>query len=92
MVKIKPHPDADKLYVMLVKIFECEPERQIVAGLRKHYEMEDILGKKVAVITNLQPVLLRGIESQGMLLAAVDGEHVTLMVPEKDIKNSAKVE
>ena len=91
ITKIEPHPNADKLYVMLVKLFECEPERQIVAGLRQHYKMEDLLGRQVAVITNLQPAVLRGIESQGMLLAADDGEKVVLMVPDADVKNSARV-
>ena len=91
ITKIEPHPDADKLYVMMVKIFECEPERQIVAGLRPYYEMEDLMGKKVAVIVNLQPAVLRGIESQGMVLAAVDEDDVVVMTPEKDIKNSAKI-
>lgn len=92
VTKIQPHPNADKLYVLMVKVFECEPERQIVAGLRQHYRMEDLLGRKIAVITNLQPAVLRGVESQGMLLAAVDGKNVVLMVPEKNIKNSARVE
>ncbi len=92
ITKIEPHPNADKLYVMMVKIFDCTPERQIVAGLRKHYKMEDLLGKQVAVITNLQPVVLRGIESLGMILAAVDGEHVVVMTPDRKIKNSAKVQ
>lgn len=91
ITKIQPHPNADKLYVMMVKIFECEPERQIVAGLRQHYKMEDLLGKQIAVIVNLQPAVLRGVESQGMLLAANDTDKVVLMVPEKDIRNSAKV-
>ncbi|MFH0752865.1 MAG: methionine--tRNA ligase [archaeon] len=92
VTKIQPHPDADKLYVMMVKVFECEPERQVVAGLRQHYKMEDILGKQVAVIINLQPAVLRGIESQGMILAAVDEKNVVLMAPEKSIKNSAKIQ
>lgn len=91
ITKIEPHPNADKLYVMMVKIFECEPEHQIVAGIRQHYKMEELLGKKISVIVNLQPALIRGIESQGMLLAANDNSHLSLIVPDRDIKNSAKI-
>ncbi len=92
ITKIQPHPNADKLFVMMVKIFDCEPERQIVAGIRQHYKMEELLGKQIAVITNLQPVVLRGVESNGMLLAAVDGKDVAIMTPEKKVLNSAKVQ
>jgi len=92
IVKIEPHPNADKLYVLLVDLGFGENKRQIVAGLRQHYSMEELMGKKIVMITNLQPALIRGIESNGMLLAAVDKGKVVLVTPEKDIEEGAKVE
>ena len=67
-------------------------QRQIVAGIGKSYAPEDLVGKKIVVVTNLQPAKLMGVESQGMLLAATDdgGEPVILM-PEKDVKEGAKI-
>jgi methionyl-tRNA synthetase len=67
-------------------------ERQIVAGIGKAYSPEDLVGKKVVVVTNLQPAKLMGIESQGMILAAtgLDGTPIVLM-PEKDVEEGAKI-
>lgn len=91
VVKAEPHPNADKLVVLLVNFGKCMEERQIVAGIRKHYPIEKILGKKIIVITNLQPVLLRGIESNGMLLAASENEKLGLLTVENDIAEGSKV-
>ena len=66
--------------------------RTIVAGVKKHYSAEEILGKKIVVVTNLQPVKLRGIESQGMLLAAVDKDNVVLLTIDKDITEGSKIQ
>ena len=84
------HPNADRLYILKVKI-DTE-ERQLVAGLRKAYAKEDLKGKRVIVFTNLQPATLRGVESQGMVLAAVDKETVVLLSPDKKIPSGARVE
>lgn len=78
------HPNADKLYVMKVDIGEEEP-RQIVAGIRKAYEKEDLIGKRIIVIKNLEPAVIRGEESQGMLLAASGENGPVLLTPEKDV-------
>jgi methionyl-tRNA synthetase len=81
VIKIEPHPDADKLYVMQVD-FGSE-QRQLVAGLRPYYKEEELLNQKIVVIMNLEPAKLRGVESNGMLLAADDGKgNVTLLVPD----------
>ena len=76
IVEAKQHPDADKLLVFKVKI--GEETRQIVSGIKNWYEPDDLIGKKVIVVYNLKPVKLRGVESQGMLLAASKGDKLTM--------------
>lgn len=85
------HPDADKLTLLRVDVGE---ERQIVAGLRGYYRSEDLVGKKVVVFVNLRPAKLRGVESQGMVLAAVDAEEdvVSLLTVDRDAPNGARIE
>ena len=68
-----------------------DEERTIVAGIAKHYKAEDLVGKKIIVLANLKPRKLFGIESQGMLLAASDGETLSILVPERDLKEGSKV-
>ncbi len=70
---VEDHPDADKLYVLQVNTGE---HRQIVAGLRPYLSKSDLLGKHVCILANLKPAVLRGKQSQGMLLAADDGKNV----------------
>lgn len=65
----EPHPKADKLLVLQVEVGDPRP-RQIVAGIRSKYEPVDLIGRQVVVVCNLKPAKLRGVESQGMLLAA----------------------
>jgi methionyl-tRNA synthetase len=79
ILEAKPHPDADKLLVM--KIDLGLEKRQIVAGLKTHYLPEELIGKKVIVVSNLKPAKLRGELSQGMLLAADDGTKVRIIHP-----------
>jgi methionyl-tRNA synthetase len=87
------HPDADKLFVLKVDFGEGDDDRQLVAGLKGYYEKDSIVGKKIVVVTNLQPAKLRGVESFGMLLAAADGKGaVKLLVPDGDIEKGSKVE
>lgn len=65
--------------------------RTIVAGIAKAYVPESLVGKKIVVLTNLEPRTIRGIESKGMLLAAVEGETPVIIVPDKDVKEGTKV-
>jgi len=88
---IKPHPNADKLYVLMVDLGKGEHDVQIVAGLRNYYKEEELIGKQIVIIRNLEPVVLRGIESQGMLLAAEFKNKVVLISPEKEIETGAKI-
>ncbi len=67
-----PHPNADKLLVLKVDLGELGT-RQILAGIKQFYEPTDIIGKSIIIVANLKPRVMRGLESQGMLLAAVDG-------------------
>lgn len=68
--KAEPHPKADKLLVLSVKL--GDERRTIVSGIREHYKAEEMVGKKVVIVANLKPVKLRGVLSQGMILAAED--------------------
>ena len=67
----KPHANADKLLVLQIELAGGE-SRQICAGLRQHYQAEDLVGKQIVVVANLAPRQMRGEVSQGMLLAATD--------------------
>ena len=63
-----PHPNADRLLVLKVDL--GTEERQVVAGIRAHYDPATLVGTQVVLVANLAPATLRGVESQGMLLAA----------------------
>jgi methionyl-tRNA synthetase len=85
------HPNADKLIILRVDVGE---ERQLVAGLKGYYQPEELVGKKVVVFTNLKPVKLRGVESQGMVLAAVDNstDAVCLLTVDREAPIGARIE
>ncbi|WP_053954863.1 methionine--tRNA ligase [Inediibacterium massiliense] len=87
ILECKKHPKADKLLVSQVKI--GEEVRQIVSGIAKHFSPEELVGRKVIVVTNLKPIKLRGEESRGMILAAADGKELTLVTA--DINEGAQV-
>ncbi len=84
------HPDADKLVVLKVDV--GDEEKQLVAGIKNHYSTEELVGKKIIVVNNLAPAVLRGVESQGMLLAARDGDEVVLLTTEKDVGQGSRVQ
>ena len=79
----KEHPHADRLY--LLKVDTGKEERQIVAGIRKAYTPEQLVGRRVILVANLQPAVIRGETSNGMILAASDENSMALLSPEKDI-------
>jgi methionyl-tRNA synthetase len=85
----EPHPNADRL--MVLKVDLGGEERQICAGIRNHYAPEDLLGKQIVVVANLETAMLRGMESQGMLLAASDSGRVIILTPEKSVPAGSKV-
>jgi len=67
-----------------------EEERTLMAGIAKFYSPEELIGKKVLMLANLKPRKIFGVESQGMVLALSDGENLSLIVPDRDIKEGAK--
>ena len=80
---------ADKLLKLILQV--GEEKRQVVSGIAKHYSPDEIKGKYVVLVANLKPVRLKGIESQGMILAASEGESLVLVTTEKDIQSGSKV-
>ena len=85
----KAHPDADRLLVM--KVDTGDGERQLVAGIRKSYEPEALVGKRVVIVANLEPATIRGEESQGMILAASDEDGISVLSPDRDVALGSKV-
>ena len=87
---IEKVPKADKLYKISVDL--GGEKRTLVAGLAEHYKPNELKGKKIVMLANLEPRKLRGITSEGMLLAAVEGEIVSVLTPDKNIPPGAKIE
>ena len=85
------HPNADKLLVLTVDL--GDEQRQLCAGLKGHYTPEQLVGRNLIVVTNLAPRTMRGVESQGMLLAASSADHseVIFLTPESDIAAGSSV-
>jgi methionine--tRNA ligase beta chain len=83
------HPNADKLLVLHVDL--GGEQRQICAGIRNHYTPEELIGRQIVVVANLQPAKLRGLESQGMLLAVSDEGRIIILTPEKPVQPGSKV-
>ena len=85
----EPHPNADRL--MVLKVDLGSEERQLVAGIRGHYSPEELTGRQLVVVANLKPAKLRGIESQGMILAASTDDQLVILAPERAIAPGARV-
>ena len=85
-----PHPKADRLLVLTVDLGEAEP-RQLVAGIREAYDVRTLPGQQVIVVANLKPATLRGVESQGMLLAASDSDGLAVVAPGRRFAPGTKV-
>lgn len=82
--EVNDHPNADKLYVILLDL--GDRQKQVVAGIKGSYQKEELLGRQVVVVDNLEPALLRGVESQGMILAGSDENGIVVISPEKTLK------
>ncbi len=91
ILDVEDHPNADKLYVLKIKV--GDEEKTLVAGIKNHYSKEELVGKKIIVIANLEPTELRGVKSEGMLLAASDDskENVVLVTVDKDIESGSRI-
>ncbi len=83
VIEVEDHPNADKLYVMKIDI--GGEIRQIVAGVKAYYKKEELLNKQIVALKNLQPATIRGVESNGMMLATKDDKTLAILVPEKEV-------
>ena len=91
VLDVVPHPNADRLYVLQLQV--GEEKKQIVAGVRKFYGIDELRGRKIVIVNNLEPSVIRGVESNGMLLAASNGDKsvLSLVGPERQIDDGARV-
>jgi methionyl-tRNA synthetase len=77
VLEVRPHPNADRLLLLHVDV--GDQQKQIIAGIRQHYAPEQLVGKLIVVVNNLEPAMLRGESSNGMLLAATSGDKVIVL-------------
>jgi methionyl-tRNA synthetase len=91
VVEASDHPNADKLLVLKVDL--GDEKRQLVAGLKGYYRPDQLLGKNLIIVSNLAPRMMRGIESQGMLLAASspDRAKVIILTTDSDVPPGSPV-
>ncbi|MCQ2547577.1 MAG: methionine--tRNA ligase [Clostridia bacterium] len=86
VLECEKHPNADKLLVFQLQV--GTERRQIISGVAKDFKPEELIGKNVIIVANLKPRKLRGLESQGMILYAENGEHLALVSTEAENGNS----
>ena len=90
ITNVEDHPNADKLYV--VTLDDGESGRTVCAGLKEYYSADELLGKTVVFVANLKPRPLRGVTSEGMMLAADDGAGgVKLVTIDGEISTGSQV-
>jgi methionyl-tRNA synthetase len=89
VLEAREHPNANKLLLLMIRVGDVE--KQIVAGIRGHYEPAALVGRSIVIVNNLAPAMIRGEESNGMLLAASDGQSVVLLQPDRQIADGSKV-
>lgn len=80
---------ADRLLRLQIRL--GDEQRQIVAGIAEHYAPDALIGRQIVVVANLQPATIRGVESQGMLLAASDDRNLALIAPDGEIRDGTQV-
>ncbi len=93
IVKIEDIENADKLYKLEVDLGKELGKRTLVAGLKKHYKKDELKGKKCVVLVNLEPKVMKGIESKGMILAAVNNDEskIRLIQPDEEIDLGSRI-
>lgn len=89
VIKVEPIPKADRLLKLQLDL--GSEQRQVVSGIAEHLKPEELIGKKVICVTNLKPVVLRGVKSEGMILAAATDDQLTLATVYDSISNGAVV-
>lgn len=89
VLEVQEHPNADRLYIL--KVDMGGEVRQVVAGIRSFYKQEELAGKTVILLKNLQPAVIRGVESNGMILATKDESNLSVLTIERDIKTGSPI-
>ncbi len=89
IVEVAEHPNADKLLVLQLDL--AGERRQLVAGIKSSYTPEALLGRQIVVVANLAPRKLRGMESNGMLLAATGPDGPVILTTEREVPSGAAV-
>lgn len=89
ILEATPHPNADRLLVIKVDI--GGETRQVIAGIKGSYQVENLVGKLAIMLCNIEPAQRRGLESQGMLLAASSENEISLLIPDKALGVGSKV-
>jgi methionyl-tRNA synthetase len=89
VLEAREHPNANKLLLLQIQVGDVR--KQIVAGIRGHYEPAALVGRQIIIVNNLEPAMLRGEESNGMLLAATDEKGVVLLRPDREMTSGSKV-
>ena len=96
VLEASDHPNADKLTVLKIDLGPLG-QRQAVAGIKQFYQPDDLVGKDIAVVVNLAPRTMRGVESRGMLLAGVEGgenappTNVVVLTLEKPVASGSRI-
>lgn len=85
----RDHPDASKL--LILKIDTGDAKKEIIAGIKNYYPKEGLIGKTIVIVNNLEPAVIRGVESTAMLLAAKDAEGISILTPDRPVKPGSKV-
>lgn len=89
IIEAEPVPDTDKL--LKLKVDLGDEQRELVAGIADEYKAEDIKGKQIPILINLEPKTIKGIESKGMILAIDIDNKATLLYPDKKVPNGSKI-
>jgi len=91
ILDVKDHPNADKLYIVTVS--SGSGQKQVIAGIKQAYTKEELLGRKVILLDNLEPANIRGKESNGMILAArdKDTQELSILTVDKPVSDGSIV-
>ena len=89
ILEVEDHPNADKLYILTVDI--GQEKRKMVAGIKKWYSKEELIGKEVVIVSNLEPKVIRGVESKGMILASLVDDTLGIITVDKELPPGSKI-
>lgn len=89
VIEVEKVKDTDRLLKLQISL--GDETRQLVAGVAQHYSPESLVGRQIVVVINLEPATIRGVESQGMLLAASEGTNLSLLQPDSEIPDGSEI-